>query len=386
MLARLGLNRNLGLLTGSMGLWGLGFGLYGTLWPLYVERLGGGPVAIGWLAAAASLITALVVLPGGVMADRGDRKKLIVWGWALAVPAPFLFAWAPHWQWLFLGVVLYFGSSFATPAVQAMIRLESRDRLAITYNVVMAAFALGAVLGPAISGYLLSMTSYQTLFVVAGILYGLSTVLILPMRLASGKGSEALSKLRDWQPRRRPRLYRWMGLSAALAMVGGLAGPYVVPFLRSVGHFDVQAIGLMGSLSTLVAAVMSPFWGRVAERTGLPRALGYGLCFSIVGLTGLWAIPRSWPAQAVGAVFRGLGGASGGLMGVAVGRVVPGVEAGTAYGLLNWVSELAGAAGPYPGALLYQFRPEAPLVFGSAVWALLVAWIFTREATPDPPI
>lgn len=386
MVTRLGLSHNLLLLAVAMALWGLGFGLYGILWPLYVEQLGGGPVAIGWLQTAAGLSTALVVLPGGFLADRVDRKKMILWGWIMAVPAPFLFAWAPSWPWLFVGVILYFGSAFSTPAAQAYIQAEAGPRLAVAYTVVMSAFALGAVIGPAISGYLVDLTSFRTVFYMAGALYAVSTLLILPMAPAPAPGGVRHTwSLTSWSPARRPRFFQWVALAALLSVAGGLSGPYVVPFWRTVGHFNIKTIGLLGAVTTLTAALVSPLWGRLAERLGIPRALGWGLAITTAGMVGLWAIPRLLWLQASSAVVRGAGGGSGGLTGVAIGRVVPGLEAGTAYGLLNWISELAGALAPYPGALLYEIRPEAPMVFTTALGFLLVVWIFTREPSTVPP-
>ena len=87
-----GLTQDLIWLTISQGLWGLGFGFYGFLWPLYIEHLGGSAVAVGLLSTIAGIATALVVFPGGYVADRVERKSILVWGWLVAIPAPFMFA------------------------------------------------------------------------------------------------------------------------------------------------------------------------------------------------------------------------------------------------------------------------------------------------------
>ncbi len=375
-----GLSPNVIRLAAAMGLWGLGFGLYGTLWPLYVEQLGGSALAIGWLAALAGVVTAASALPGGYCADRFDRRGLIRWGWALAVPAPLLFAWAPHWQWLAVGVLLYFGTSFSTPAAQAYIQREAQDQLALAYNAVMGAFAAGAVLGPAAGGFVVARAGFNVVFYLAAAIFLLSTAIVWPI----GPGPAA-GPPRAFVWRRRPRLYRWVALTAVLALAGGLAGPYVVPFWRAAGGLSVQTIGLLSGLAMLVGAASGPLWGRLAERVGLPFALGLGISVGTLGIVGLFGWPRILWVQVGAAGVRGAGGGSHLLTGVAVGRVVRGPEAGTAYGVLNLAAEMAGAVAPFPGALLYRFRPEAPLVFQAAILALAAGWVLTARPHGVPP-
>jgi hypothetical protein len=375
-----GLSPNVLRLAAAMGLWGLGFGLYGTLWPLYVETLGGSALAIGWLATLAGVVTAASALPGGYCADRFDRRGLIRWGWALAVPAPFLFAWAPHWQWLALGVFLYFGTSFSTPAAQAYIQAEAGNRLALAYNVVMGAFAIGAVLGPATGGFVVARVGFHPVFYLSGLIFLGSTVIVWPIDRAPATGPP-----RGFIWRGRPRLFRWIALTAVLALAGGLAGPYVVPFWRTVGGLSVQTIGLVSGLTLLVGAATGPLWGRLAERVGLPFALGLGVSVGLVGIVGLFGWPRILWGQVSAAGVRGVGGGSHLLTGVAVGRVVRAPEAGTAYGVLNLAAETAGALAPFPGALLYRFRPEAPLVFQAAILALVAVWAMTARPGGVPP-
>ncbi len=381
MLRAAGLTRNLALLTAAMAVWGLGFGLYGVLWPLYVEHLGGGPGAIGLLQAVAGLTTAAVALPGGRWADRVPAKRLLLWGWLAAVPAPFLFRWAPTWSWLLPGVLLYFGSAFSTPALQSYIRQEAGPRLAVAYNVVMSAFTLGAVLGPALGGVLLGTVGFGPIFLLAGGCYALSTLLLLPIRgrdapssgRASGSGSrEAVSStLRGLGP--------WLLLAMVLAASGGLALPYLVPFWRQVGGLTVRQIGLLGSLGTLMATLMHPVWGRRAERRGLAATVAQGLFLGAAGMAAVLLWPRTDDVQALAALARGAGAATMGLVGVAVGRGASPGRVGSAYGWFNALTELAGAAAPYPGSLLYRWRAGAPMLVVGLTWAFVAVLLVTRE-------
>ncbi|MGC8488409.1 MAG: MFS transporter [Clostridia bacterium] len=381
-MSRVGLNRNLLLLTVALMLWGLGFGLYAVFWPLYVEHLGGGPAAIGLVTMIGGLATAAAVLPGGLWTDRGRAKPVLLWGWVVAIPAPLLFIGAKSWVWLIPGVILYFGSSFSTPAVQAYITAEAGRRLSVAYNVVMAAFALGAVVGPVLGGHLVTRIGYHGVFWLAAMLYALSTLALLPLTERPRRAAARLPTVA--RPLQNARLQPWLGIGILLAAAGALAGPYIVPFWRTYGGLSLQEIGLLGSLTTLAAAVASPLWGRVAERRGLAGPIALGLAAVAGGITLIWAFPRNPGVQMFSALERGTGAAAHGLVGVAVGRLAHAGQVGLAYAWMNALMELAGALAPYPGALLYQWRPSAPMLVTSLVFVLAAVMVATREPRAPP--
>lgn len=386
---RLGMTPDLWWMTLAQGLWGLGFGLYGLFFPLYIEKLGGGPVIVGLLTTVAGIVTAFVVFPGGWLSDRVDRRTVLVWGWVIAIPVPFMFAAAHDWQWLIPGVVLYFGSAFSTPAMQAVVVAQApSEHLSTAYNVVMSVFGAGMVLGPAIGGYMASHYSYRLVFMVAGVIYAISTLAILRMRPSP---PERLFKRRKvkWRPKNRPRFFQWMMFSAVLAAVQGIAWPFVVPYWKTVGHLSVETIGLLGSVAILVATLTGPLWGRIGEKMGIPRALGVGLGLVVVGWMALLWAPESIGWGVFSGVMRGSGEGSRGLQGVAVGRTARPGELGTAYGLFNLVTELSAALAPLPGGLLFRQWAFGPLVVAAFLTAMIAWWLWNGlpgRPTPVPPV
>lgn len=386
---RIGMTPDLWWMTLAQGMWGFGFGLYGLIFPLYIEKLGGGPVVIGFMTTVAGIITALVVFPGGWLSDRVDRRTVLIWGWVVAIPVPWMFALATHWQWLIPGVILYFGSSFSTPAMQAVIVAETPpEHLATAYNLVMGVFGAGMVLGPAVGGYLAARFSYQLVFILSGVVYALSTLAILRMHPSSPQPPQRRQRL-DWHPKSRPRFFQWMVFSAALAAVQGIAWPFVVPYWKSVGHLSVEMIGLLGSVSILLATLSAPLWGRVGERMGLPRALGAGLGFLVVGWTALLWAPESVGWGVFSGLMRGTGEGARGLQGVAVGRIARPSETGTAYGIFNLVTELSAALAPLPGGLLYRHWAFGPLVVATFFTGVIAWWLWNGlpgRPIPGPPV
>ncbi len=49
---------------------------------------------------------ALVNLISGPLADLWSRKPLLILGWLVGVPVPFLIIWAPTWSWIVVANVL----------------------------------------------------------------------------------------------------------------------------------------------------------------------------------------------------------------------------------------------------------------------------------------
>ncbi len=381
---RFGLTRDLTWLTLSMGLWGLGFGLYGFLWPLYVEHLGGSAVVVGFLSTLSGVATALVVFPGGYLADRVERKTILIWGWCAAIPVPFMFALAPNWHWLIPGVLLYFGSAFSTPALQAIVLDEaSPSKLSTAYNVVMNVFGMGMVIGPTVGGLVVTHYSYHVVFMMSGLFYLASTACLLPVKRHRPTPSTAVKP--RWRPRTRPRFFRWVVFSATLAVIQGITWPFVVPYLKESGHLPVETIGMLSSAGILVATLSAPLWGRLGDRVGLPRTLGYGLGMVTMGWIFLLWNPTSLGLVLSSGILRGGGEGVRGLPGVAVGRTVRKDEAGTAYGVYNLVTEMAGALAPLPGGFLYSQWPSMPMAITAFLTAILAWWLIYDGSGRPPP-
>jgi MFS family permease len=110
---RLGLRANaaqFSLLVGLNALVGAMVGLERSVLPLVGRRdfhLASNAAILAFVVAfgAAKAVTNLLA---GVLADRAGRKRLLVLGWALALPVPLLIAFAPAW-WVVVVANLFLG-------------------------------------------------------------------------------------------------------------------------------------------------------------------------------------------------------------------------------------------------------------------------------------
>jgi MFS family permease len=92
------------------------------------------------LAARSAILSFIVVFGvakaltnygAGRWADRAGRKAILVAGWLVAVPVPFLLMWAPSWNWvlvanLFLGVSQ--GLTWSTTVIMKIDLVGPRQR------------------------------------------------------------------------------------------------------------------------------------------------------------------------------------------------------------------------------------------------------------------
>src|SRR5438552_13736354 len=81
---------------------GVMVGLERTVLPLLGQRefgLGSATAVFSFIATF-GVVKAIANVVAGRLADRYGRKRVLVAGWLLGAPVPFLVMWAPSWTWI----------------------------------------------------------------------------------------------------------------------------------------------------------------------------------------------------------------------------------------------------------------------------------------------
>ncbi|QJB30922.1 MFS transporter [Chitinophaga oryzae] len=68
-------------------------------------RIGSDIVVFSFIIAF-GVVKAFTNLISGVLADKYTRKRVLIAGWLVGLPVPFLLAWAPSWNWIIVANVL----------------------------------------------------------------------------------------------------------------------------------------------------------------------------------------------------------------------------------------------------------------------------------------
>jgi MFS family permease len=269
------MSRDIKLVTLALFLWGCGEGLFVYIMPLYMEQLGATPQEVGAVLGLAAFLAACSFIPGGMLADRFDAKKIMVWGWAMGAVASLGMGLAPTWQVFIPWILIYNISAYCIPAINTYIAEASGDiPLEHTITMTFAGYAAGSIVSPFVGGRLAAALGTPSLFIIGAGLFAVSFFIALSVR--SHAAHLNYTKHRDQSGRKqigglRPLipLYARLFFVFFAALIGT-----VLPanFLATLGWNigDVNSLG--GTASALGAMLLSLALGRLGagrRRRGL---------------------------------------------------------------------------------------------------------------------
>src|SRR5512143_489938 len=196
------MSRDIKLTTLALFLWGSGEGLFLYILPLYMQQLGAAPQEVGGVLGLAAFLTACSFVPGGLLADRFDAKKVMIWGWAIGAVASLGMGLATTWHWFVPWILIYNVSAYCIPAINTYIAEASGDiPLEHTITVTFAGYAAGSIVSPFIGGRLSATLGTASLFIIAAIIFGLS--FLVALSVSSHAPHLNYAKLRDQSLRRQ---------------------------------------------------------------------------------------------------------------------------------------------------------------------------------------
>ena len=255
---------------------------------LQVYDLTRSTAAVGALGIAMFVPLLLITLPGGTLADRVDRRRLVLWvqaGQAALSAALFAlaaFGGATLWALYALVAVSSAFSAVSAPAQQTFIpRLVPKEQLGTAMALNRIVFQVVMIVGPALAGVVTAWTGLRGCYLAdaasfAGALWAVAWLPAMPpTRPAAGAGGADGEDSADDEGAGRDAGRRRSGLALTLE---GLAFIRRTPALCGAFLADVNA--------TFFALPVSLFPAINAERFGGdPRTLG--LFTTAIGVGGL---------------------------------------------------------------------------------------------------
>ncbi|MFF1509907.1 MFS transporter [Streptomyces sp. NPDC058326] len=157
----------------------------------------GTPAQAGLVMAVSAVPRALLMLAGGVIADRLGPRRVVIASDAVrclvALGLAAILLLASPGLWILAVVALVFGvvDALFMPAVGALPpRITARDQLARVQGMRGVAQRLGPVIGAPLGGLAIAVGGSATAFGVAGILFALSLPLLAALRLRPLPGTD----------------------------------------------------------------------------------------------------------------------------------------------------------------------------------------------------
>lgn len=148
----------------------VGFGIIVPLLPFYAERFGASGLTVGLLFGVFSLCQLIASPLLGEASDRYGRRPVLIFSLAGTVVSFVMLAMAQSIAMLFLARIVdgLSGGNISTARAYVADITEPKDR-SRAYGIIGAAFGLGFILGPALSGLLAPVSYTAPIWAAAGI-------------------------------------------------------------------------------------------------------------------------------------------------------------------------------------------------------------------------
>jgi len=366
----------------------VGFGIIIPLLPFYAESFGASPLVIGLLFAVFSLCQLASAPALGDLSDRYGRRPVLIFSLAGTVISFAMLALAHSIAMLFAARIVdgLSGGNISTARAYVADVTEPKDR-ARAYGLIGAAFGLGFILGPALSGMLAGISYTAPIWAAAAVtlVATLMAWLWLPetvhrARAGVGNPFRFLPELV-----RRPIVRRVLAMDFVYWFAFAMFQTTFALFAARRFGFDAARTGYFFAAFGIIGAVIQGGFIRpIVARIGDQPTFRLGLGFGMAGLVAA-AAAHSVAAFAVALVPLAFGiGFGHPTMSSLVSRVARGDEQGRVQGAASAVESLGRTIGPVWGNASLQQYGEATPYISAAAFLLLALLLSVGFQVGDP--
>jgi MFS transporter, DHA1 family, tetracycline resistance protein len=349
----------------------IGFGIIVPLLPFYAETFGASPIAIGLLFAVFSLCQLFAAPVLGEWSDRYGRRPILILSLAGTVVSFVMMALANSFAMLFMARVVdgLSGGNISTARAYVADVTEPKDR-ARAFGLIGAAFGLGFILGPALSGMLAHISITAPIWAAAGITVVAMVMawLWLPETVHRAHAGTGMPFRNLATMIKRPGLRRVLAIDFVYWFAFAVFQTTFALFASRRFNFDVPQTGYYFAAFGLFGAVVQGFMiHSIVRRIGDKPAFMLGLVFAALGLVAT-AVTHSVAVFTLTLVPLALGiGIGHPTMTSLVSRAGRGDEQGRVQGAASAVESLGRTLGPVWGsASLQRFGEAMPYVTAAA--------------------
>ena len=257
----------------------------------------------------------------GRMGDRWGRKPLLVGGWLIALPVPFLLMWAPTWEWvlvanLFLGISQ--GLTWSTAVIMKIDLAGPANRgLAMGLNEFAGYFSVAIAAWA--TGFLAARYGLRPEPFYLGVAFAMAGLLLSVFAVRETRGHaahEARSADRAHETPSQAEIFRrttWSDPNLSSATQAGLFNNLndglawgLFPLIFAAAGLGLEAVGALAALYPAVWGAAQLVTGGLSDRVGRKWLIVGGMWLQAVGIA-VVALLWTFGGFAVGSVLLGLG-------------------------------------------------------------------------------
>lgn len=325
---RLGLRENLGqfsLLVVVNAFVGAMIGMERSILPAIAEQ--------EFVLAARTAVLSFIVVFGitkaftnylaGRLSDRFGRKHVLVGGWIVAIPVPFLLMWAPSWTWVlvanaFLGVSQ--GLTWSTTVIMKIDLAGPKNRgLAMGLNEFAGYFAVA--ISAIATGYIASRYGLRpepfylgVAFVAIGLLLSVVAVRETTHHVTAEAArhgalpAAAMPSQREifWRTSLRDKDLSSVSQAGLVNNLNDGMAWGIFPLFFAVAQMDLARIGTLAAIYPATWGVCQLFTGAWSDRVGRKWLIAWGMWVQAIGIA-VVALSTGFAGFATGAALLGVG-------------------------------------------------------------------------------
>jgi len=250
---------------------------------IYITLLGASPVQLGAVNSVMGVAQAIISIPLGVIRDRFNIRKIYLFGVAMLVFVPLLYAVAPNWQVISLIILLSgLGMMIGSCVLICDLSLPPRDR-ATGKALCEGIGALPTILVPTAAAVLITLfggINIQSIRNLYWIQFAARLILFLyvyrnltdverPNR--KPKGLDVAAEFGEVF-RRGTAVKRWLLFQSVNMFTATMLSTFRYPYIYDVKGASQYIIGGVATATLITEALFSTVIGRFADKVGRKKA------------------------------------------------------------------------------------------------------------------
>lgn len=361
----------------------IGFGMVIPFLSYYAREYGASGLAVGAVVGVYSIMQFLFAPIWGRLSDRIGRRPVLLISLTASFTGYLLFAFSRSFTLLFVSrVIAGIGGANIGTAQAYIADSTAPEERAKGMGLIGAAFGLGFILGPPLSGILSSAGTARGLhgnllpgLVAAGLSF---TAFLIALSVLSESKPPNLVPRSGLPPQFDARLWREIATNRLLAsLMAGLfltllavAGMEISVTLHARDRFDFRQLDmayLFLFMGVIVATIQGGLIGRFVRRVGEKGVIIIGAAAFTAGFAlvpSIYRVPFLYVVAFLIAIGQGLCYPA---LTSLVSKVAPEGERGSLLGLATSVGSLARFLGPLLSGVLYDLAGVAGAFYGGAV-------------------
>ncbi len=377
----------------------IGFGMVIPFLSFYAREYGASGLEVGAVVGIYSIMQFFFAPVWGRLSDRIGRRPVLLISLAASTSGYLLFAFSRSLTVLFVSRLIAGAGGANIGTAQAYIAdTTAPENRAKGMGLIGAAFGLGFILGPPLSGILAAVGTSRGLH--GNLLPGLAaaslsfTAFVLALSVLAESKPPNLVPRSAVPPQFDRRIWAEVfsnrvlaSLMAALFLtLLAVAGMEVSVTIHGRERFDFRQLDMAWIflfMGVIVATIQGGLIGRVVRAAGEKRVIVIGAAAFALGFAlvpSLWHVPLVYVSAFLIAVGQGL---SYPALTSLVSKVAPENERGSILGLATSVGSLARFLGPILSGFLYDLARAAGAFYGGAALMLLAVAIAVRMRPHD---